>query len=291
MALIRETAKNLRRSPYQAATAFIIVMLTFFLTSRFVLLTFGAQRMLAFFESRPQVSIFFKDSAKEDDIKKIQQELEATGKVAHIKYVSKEEALAIYREQNKNDPTLLELVTADILPASLEVSAKDPTYLSNIAEIAKSKDEVDEVVFQKEVVDQLKSWTNSIRTEGLVTIGSLGLVSLVIILSIIAMRISARREEINIMQLVGATPWYIRAPFVLEGVCYGFVGSFVGSTIGFLVFFFSPYFQNSIFNPLFGLPVSPFNPLILIIVFVTLVFVGIILGGLGSFLAVFRYLR
>jgi len=124
-----------------------------------------------------------------------------------------------------------------------------------------------------------------------VTIGSLGLVSLVIILSIIAMRISARREEINIMQLVGATPWYIRAPFVLEGVCYGFVGSFVGSTIGFLVFFFSPYFQNSIFNPLFGLPVSPFNPLILIIVFVTLVFVGIILGGLGSFLAVFRYLR
>ncbi|OGD86764.1 hypothetical protein A2Z23_02820 [Candidatus Curtissbacteria bacterium RBG_16_39_7] len=291
MALINQTAKNLRRSPYQALTALVIVMLTFFLASRFVLLTFGAQMMLSFFESRPQVSIFFKDSAKEEDIKKIREELESTGKIASVKYISKEEALSIYREQNKEDPTLLELVTADILPASLEVSAKDPMYLGDIAEIAKTKEEIEEVVFQKEVVDQLKSWTNSIRTEGLVTIGSLGLVSLVIILSIIAMRISARREEINIMQLVGATPWYIRAPFILEGAFYGFIGSLFGSTVGFIVFFFSPYFQNSVFNPLFGLPVNPFTPIILIIVFAALVFVGALLGSLGSFLAVFRYLR
>lgn len=291
MALIRETAKNLRRSPYQVATALVVVTLTFFLASRFLLLTFGAQRTLSFFESRPQVSIFFKDSAKEEDIKKIQDELEKTGKIAQIKYISKEEALSIYREQNKTDPTLLELVTADILPASLEVSAKDPTYLADIAEFAKTKGEVEEVVFQKEIVDQLKAWTNSIRTEGLVTIGSLGIVSLVIIISVIAMRISGRREEIKIMQLVGATPWYIRIPFVLEGLFYGLVGSVTGSLIGFLVFFLSPYFQNSVFNPLFGLPVNPFTFPVLLIVFATLVVIGVLLGILGSFLAVFRYLR
>lgn len=291
MAPLKQTVKNIRRSPYQALIALVIVVLTFFLTSRFVLLTLGAHRTLAFFESRPQVSVFFKDSAKEEEVKLIQQELEATGKISQIKFVSKEEALVIYREQNKEDPLLLELVTAEILPASLEVSTKDPLYLKDVAELAKTKESVEEVVFQKDVVDQLRSWTNSVRTEGAVTIGSLAFVSFVLILTIIAMRIAARREEINIMQLIGATPWYIRAPFIFEGLFYGFFGSLVGTITGFLVFFFSPYFQNSVFNPLFGLPVNPFTPVVLVIVFASLIIMGIVLGTLGGFLAVFRYLR
>lgn len=288
MSLLKQTAKNLRRSPYQALAAILVLTLTFFLATLFILLALSSHRLLSYFQSRPQVSVFFKDEATQEQIEAIKSELLSTGQVTDVKFVSKEEALAIYREQNKEDPLLLELVTADILPASLEISAKNPRELSQIAEVVKSKGEVEEVVFQKDVVDRLTSWINGLRIGGGILVGFLIFVSLTIILMITAMRIATRREEISIMRLVGATPWYIRWPFIFEGLTYGLVGSFVGTLVVYILLFIWRPFLLGFFE---GLPFFPISLIAFVVVFFIQIFFGILLGSLGSFLAVYRYLR
>ena len=292
MKVLKISLTNLRRSPYRAMSAILVLALTFFLLARFSLLAINTQTILSFFESRPHLSIYFKSDVSYDKIGEFKKEIEDNNKVTDITFVSKEDALKIYKEQNKNDQVLLDLVTPDILPASLEVRTADSQTLSKIAQNFKDKSEVDQVVFQEDIIKQLKQWVGAVRLEGLIVIGSLIVVSLTVILLIIGLRIASRREEIQIMQLIGATKWFIRRPFILEGVIYGGVGGFLGTSVGFLVFFFlSPYFSSSIFNPSFNLPVNPFNPVILIVTFVSQILFGIVLGLLGSFLALWRYLR
>ena len=292
MKLLNLSLTNIRRSPYQAASAVLVLTLTFFLVARFSLLAINTQTILSFFESRPHLSIYFKNDASGDKIQEFKKEIEKIDKVSEVNFVSKEDALKIYKEQNKNDEALTSLVTPEILPASLEIRASDSKVLSQIAQNYQSKSEVEEVIFQEDIVKQLKQWVNAVRLEGLVVIGSLVLVSLTVILLIIGLRIASRREEIRIMQLIGATKWFIRKPFILEGAIYGGVGGLLGTAVGFLVFFFlSPYFQSSLFNPSFNLPVNPFSPIVLVIAFLAEVSAGVLLGLLGSFLALWRYLR
>ncbi len=114
--------KHIRRNPYQALTAICIMMLTFLSISVFAFIVFGSSVIIKHFESKPQVTAFFKDEAQQAEIDSLKQSLESTGTVANVRFVSKQEALQIYKEQNKDDPLLLDLVTEDILPASLEIS-------------------------------------------------------------------------------------------------------------------------------------------------------------------------
>src|SRR4051812_6522435 len=100
---------NIRRSPYQAIAAISIMMLTFLAFSIFVIILYGSSRVVNYFESKPQVTAFFKDEAKQKEIDSLKDSLNATGIVSSIKFVSKADALRIYKEQNKNDPLLLDL--------------------------------------------------------------------------------------------------------------------------------------------------------------------------------------
>ncbi len=122
MSFIKTTVQNIRRSPYQAIAAVIIMTLTFLVVSFFAFLLVGSSRIIQYFESKPQVTVFFRNEAKQEDINSLENKLKEEGRVSSVKFVSKKEALAIYKEQNKNDPLLLDLVTADILPSSLEIS-------------------------------------------------------------------------------------------------------------------------------------------------------------------------
>jgi len=161
MGIFQITWKHIRRSPYQALAALIIMVLTFFVVSVFSLISFGSEKLLNYFETRPQITAFLKDEVTGERVEALKAQLTETGKVANLKYISKEEALAIYREQNKDDPLLLEMVTADILPASLEVSAVDSASLPQLAQILKEAEGVEEVLFQEDVVATLTTWTQS----------------------------------------------------------------------------------------------------------------------------------
>jgi len=279
---------HMRRTPYQALAAILIMFLTFFITTVFVLTAGGFQTILRYFETRPQVTAFLKDETTMIQVDTLKAKLAQTGKVKETKYISKEEALAIYREQNKNDPLLLEMVTANILPASLEVATNDLSHLNEIAQILRAEPTVEEVVFQEDVVKALQQWTLNIRRVGIGLISIFGVVSLLVILVIIGMKITLRREEIDILQLLGASRWYIRAPFLLEGMFYGVVGAFVAWGITYLLLLYLTSYIIKFFQ---GIALLPVSPLFMLTVLGVEISSGIVIGSLGSLLAVKRYLK
>ena len=278
----------MRRSPYQAISAFLIMTLTFFAVSIFAVLTILSVRLIDYFETRPQLTVFFKDTVSRQEVQDLEDKLKNTNEVSSIVYVSKEEALQIYREQNKKDPILLDLVTADVLPASIEVQATKAEKLDDLAGIVKSESIVEEVVFQKDIVDTLISWTSAIRKIGITIISVLSLVSLFVILTIIGIKITLRREEIEIMRLIGASNWFIRMPFLIEGMIYGFVGAVLGWSICVAILL---YVTPTLESFLKGISIFPLSPLMLLEILALEVFAACFLGMIASYFAVLRYLK
>ena len=286
--LAKTTSQRIVRNPQQAFAAIFVMFLTFFSLAGFVLIFAGSNTLLSYFESRPQVTAFFKDDTKVEQIDDLKSSLNETGKISKLKYISKEEALAIYKERNKNEPILLEFVTADILPSSLEVSATDVKDLSSIAEILKNEQSVEEVVFQKDIVDTLIAWTSTIRTAGAGLVIFLLVTSFFITLIVIGLNISIHKEEIEIMRLVGATKWYIRTPFIFEGVFYGVTSAILATTaVWGALLWFSPVLQK-IFA---GIPLFPVPTKIFFLLLAGEMLIGILIGITGAYIATRRYLK
>ena len=280
--------RNIRRSPYQAFAAILIMTLTFLVVSFFTFLLVGSSKIVNFFESKPQVTAFFKNDAPQADINALENQLSKSGKVASIKYLSKEDALKIYREQNKDDPLLLDLVTADVLPASFEISAIQIEDLGGISDTLKKSSIVSEVIYQKDVVSALTSWTNAIRKIGVALIVFLSLVSIFIMVTIIGIKISQKKEDIEIMKLIGATNWYIRWPFIIEGIFYGVIGALIGWSISTATLLYATPFLESFLK---GIPIIPVPAMDLLILLGLELLLATLLGVISSFLAVLRYLK
>lgn len=293
--------QRLRRTPYQAVASVFMVFMTLFVLAIFILLAGGLTSLLSYFETKPQLTVFFKDEKSKTSVDQLIAKLQASGKMASYQYISKEQALAIYREQNKSDPLLLEMVTADILPSSLEISATSPQYLVELADIAKRETGIDEVVFQKDVVDTLVSWTSTIRKIGAVFLIFLIASTVFILLTSLGMKIALKKEEIEILKLVGATPWYIRKPFIYEGIAYGIIGAFLAFLIVSAVILYLAPFITSFLK---GIPalylwrttgaaivIWPPSALLFALLWLVLTFAGFLIGVTGSSLAVSRYLK
>lgn len=280
--------RNIRRTPFQAIAAIMVMFLTFLALLTFILLGAGSQLALKYFESKPQVIAFFKEGTTNQDIQTIENALSQESRVTKTKYVSKEDALIIYREKNKKDPALLELVTANILPASLEISTQSPQDLAPIAEILKKEPVVSEVIVPEDVVQALTSLTTIIRIVGLGTVAFLMIFAILVIIMIIGFKIRLRRNEIEIMRLLGASPSFIRNPFILEGIFYGLAGAISAWTLSWgLLWYFTPFLQGYLGE----VQLLPVDPIFMLILLAFVSFVALILGGLGSISAVKRYLK
>jgi cell division transport system permease protein len=291
------TWKYMRRSPFQAMAAIITMFLAFLLGGFFFLVTITSESVLHYFEGKPQITVFFTDKATDADAESLRAKLVQTGKTSKITYISKQQALTIYREQNKNDPLLLELVNADILPASLEVSATDPKYLKELEPQIRTAPNVEDVIYQKDIVDSFISWTNAIRLVGGILAVILIIDSLLIIFTVIAMKIAQRKEEVEILKLVGATPWYIRIPFILEGSLYGIFGAGAAALVIIALIIYSrtyiltflgvvPQITQYLSNP----ASTPFLAAAGIFA-LSMIILGMIFGVIGSMLSVGRYLK
>lgn len=278
----------MRRSPYQSISAFLIMWLTFFVISIFAILTILSVRVIDYLESRPQLTIFFSESVQPEDIQSLKTSLEATGKTMSVQYVSKEEAFQIYTRDNQDDPLLLDLVTADILPASLEVQTFQPEYIPELVPLVQDAESVSDVVYQQDIIDTLISWTNALRIGGIALISVLIVVSIFVILTIIGIKITIRREEIEIMKLIGASNWFIRTPFLLEGMMYGFFGALLGFACAYGIFFFA---SPQIAEYLKGLPVLPVSWVLALEVLGVELMIATFLGAFASYMAVLRYLK
>ena len=289
---ITKTAmQHMHRHGWHTAAAVSVMTLTFFITSMFILVALGANQILNFFEQQPQMIIFFKDDATSQQVNEIKHVLEETGKVKTTHYTSKDEALAFYKDQMKDNPALLENLSSNILPASLEISPKNVTDLGNLASIAKDNkyaNYVESVSLQQDVVNRLATWTSTGRTIGLALVGFLALISFLIILVTIGLNIASFRDEIEIMRLVGANSWYIRGPFIMEGMLYGLIASVV--SVG-VVYLSLPFVAPKIQKYLEGIQIFPIDLRVLIYLLLVEFAFGIILGVAGSMAAMRRSMK
>ncbi len=288
MNYIKSVKRNIRRTPYQALIASMVMFLTFLTLMIFLLLAIGSQQILKFYESKPQAIAFFKDNTTDSDVAAIKNALQQTGKITALRYVSKDEALQIYRDRNKNNPALLELVTANILPSSLEISAVTPQDLGPVAQILKKEPVVEEVVYPEDVINLLTKATSTVRFVGVVTVGFLITFAFLIIVMVVGFKIRVRRTEIEIMKLLGASDWFIRAPFILEGITYGLTGAIAAWVVSYgMLWYFTPFLVSSLGE----VKVLPASPLLMLGLLFTVSLAAIVVGGFGSYGAVRRYLR
>jgi cell division transport system permease protein len=299
--MINSALKNIRRSPYQALSAIFVLSLNLYVIAIFILVSLVAQFILTHFETRPQVIAYLKDDAPTNEINELVGIITSTGEVKDIKYVSKEEALKIYRQSVGNDPLLLGTVTdlgevtADILPSSLEISAKNSQSFENIVKILENSKIVSatpqgqkEIDFPKDIINELTRWTTAIRTGGLILILALTITSIITIGTIISLKISTRRLEINTMKLIGARDSFILKPFIWETVIYSLTASVFGWIATFITLLYSTPFLagrlNGIIN--FPIPITTY----LFIYLVILAF-SLILGLFSGIFASIRFLR
>lgn len=277
------TYKNVRRSPYQALAAMLVLTLTMFVAQIFSILSFGAEKVLQYFETRPQVTAFFTDEVTEQGILELKNQLEAQSYVSHVEYVSKQDALAIYREQNSDDPLLLEMVTADILPASLEVSAVTVADMPMIKDQLEAVSGIEEVIFHEDVIQALQRWTRAMRIAGISVVAFLGFTSLLVISIIISIKASSKRHEISIMRLLGATQWFIHGPFVFEGAIYGLVSAVLSWGLAYVLLLYATPALVAFFGEIQLLPIDPLFMLSLLGGSVGLaVLVGMLSGNFAS---------
>ena len=228
---------SIKRTPYQSLGSFLILFFTLFLALFFFNLTSFFYGILGYVETRPQVIAYFDKRTQEGDILKIKQAIEKTGKTSSVKYVSQNDALSIYRRLNKDNPILLEMVSANILPASLEIYATRPEYLSEIAQFLQGQKVVEEVNFQKMIVDRLITLTKILRYVSISIFSFLILMSTTVLVTTTAFKIAVKKDEIEVLQLIGASKVYIRKPFLSEGIFFGWLSATVAFVGYYLIFF------------------------------------------------------
>ncbi len=292
---------SIKRTPYQSLASFLILFFTLFLSLFFFNMTSFFNGILSFVETKPQVTVYFQNQTRENEIFKIRDSIKASGKALSLKYVSKQEALRIYRELNKNNPLLLEMVSADILPASLEIFASKPVYLSEIAEYLKKQPGIDEVIFQKDIVDKLLGLTTVLRRISMFILLFLLTIAFIVLMTTTAFKIALKKDEIELQRLLGASTFYIKKPFLYEGVLFGLVSGTLAFAIFYLIYlYFSPFLSSylsgvpslSFYNlsnlNLFVWPPS-FNFVILSYL-VTVIF-GVIIGFIGNYFSTSKYIN
>jgi len=287
--LWRNTWHHLRRSPFQSLAVIIILFVNFLAASAFAYLSFSFSSLLKYIESVPEITVFFKEGITAQTVQSLRANLETLPGVREIRYISPEEAFQRYQEENKDNPLLLELVTAESLPASLEIAAINPQELEKIAQtISSQKEEIDQLIYQKDAIDALTRWTKIIRLGGIATLSILSFISFIAVFIIIGLKIVNRKEEIGTLRLLGASSWYVKQPYLLEGAFYGFFGSLGGwaTTSALLI-----HYRDFINKQLSSISPLPPNPSFYLEILAGCLLAGVFLGVLASFVSARRQLK
>lgn len=288
----------IRRSPFQALAASFVLTLTFFVATTVSVLVYSSSKLITYFATRPQVIAFLKSDAADSDIAVLQNKLTLDPHIKDVKYVSKEDALAIYKKSTSDNPLLGQLVSPSIFPASLEFSVTDLSFAQSLIDEVKTEEIVDSVGFTaalggetslNDVVGRLKAITNYVRIGGIGFVGLLTITSLVVLLIITSMRVVGRREEVEILNLIGATKGFIRSPIVIEAFIYTLFGVIVGWAISFIAVL---YLAPSVVAYFGEIPILPRDVLGIFELFGVIFGIEIVAGSIlalsGSLIAVSR---
>ena len=296
---VRETISSFRRNWVMSLVAVSIIYIALLLVGAFFLTSSVVNTIVSSFEAKVSVQVFLKDGAVPTDVEALQADIQKMPNVKSISYITKDQALARFKERTKNSPQLVEQLRGNPLPASVEVALVDPRLVQttvnlivkdpNLAKVVKNPTDptASDIRYGQNVVDNLFKATSVVRIFAAAFLILLILVSLVLIGNTIRLAIYARRREIGIMRLVGASNWFIRTPFLLEGVFQSLVGSILAIlTLLAAQAVIVPWLQNNLkFLPvqIGGATFAQLAGLLII--------TGVVIGLLGSGTAVRRYLK
>ena len=246
--LITVTKKNIKRNKWLTASTILVATIVFTLTSVFVCISILLSKTIDYYEQSAQVIVFFKKGTPQEEIIKFKEQIDNPELIKEIDYVSQEEALEVYRQDFADDPDLISTVTADSLPASLEIRAKDIdsliTVIENINKAKETNPNVDDVMYFEDVVNNIKTLSKIISIGGTILTVTMIIVTIALIRVTIGFNIKVHQEEIEIMHLVGSSDKFIKTPFLLEGTFYGLAGGLLASLIVLIPWYATNIYSN-----------------------------------------------
>jgi cell division transport system permease protein len=295
MTSIKNILEFLNKEKGISFVSVLAIFVSFTLLSFIISFLVFSNTALNMLQKQVQVRVFFKDSFSEEQIKELKVELEKDARVEEVGYTSKEDALRIFKDLSANDPVLQEALSTNILPASLEIRAKDVADLDSIYEDLADQDYVESIKYLKDIKDRFEYYSNVILGVSVFITLLFFVVSFGITISTIRINIFQKKDEIEIMRLVGASNDFIKRPFIYQGIIYSMLGSFLAGLLFFivsLIMFFTNFLgiQDLVFVNIFGgirvhFLIFSFGLAIL------LNFVGYLLGRLGGKTALQNYLQ
>lgn len=226
-----ETFTSLKRNFFMGFTAITTVAITLFIVGFFAIIVYDIQGTISSIKSDVELAVYLEDNISEELKEYIEQYIISWEETDAVRYISKEQALERFKKQNEGSDILKE-IEGNPLPASFEITLNNPEKIDRVALRFYDKDGnciegVDEVIYGRNYVNTLFSITAIIGTIAFLIIIALLLAAVVLIFNTIRLSIYARRKEIEVMKLVGATNWFVRIPFLFEGFFEGFAGSVV----------------------------------------------------------------
>lgn len=286
------------RNRISSLAATLMMTMTVFTIALFMLLNFSINQTAQALQQKIDVAVFFKDTATDQQITSLENLLKNRSDVSQVDYVSRELALQQFKEQSKYRSAVLTLLNQGYgtnLPRSLSIKANDPSSLDAIATFVQQPpyDTLIEHLSYQENKDLINKYINStafIKKTGLILSGLFILIAILVIYNTILLTIFMRKEEIGIMQLVGATGWYIRFPFILEGILYGIIATIITTVVLIVgVRTAGPYITRYVDSSSFDFErfFVSFLPLITAVE----LGIGVVIGALCSFFAVRKHLK
>jgi len=299
--IIKSGVQNFFRNATLAVAAMAVMIITLSIVLFSVIANATFANTVQQITDRIDVSVYLKDSVTVNQREKLTADIKANKNVKSIKYISKDEALEIYKKQNVSNPDLLAAIsqTDNPLPASLSIKPIDPNKLNELKAFLDSKEakalQSDDTSYsgdRKEAIDKISQATKFFREIGFVGVIVFTFVSMLIIFNTIRMSIFNRRDELTIMRLLGASSWYIRGPFVVETVIYGVVSAVVSLTLCYILFVVS---ASNFDASSLGLLDIKFSSDYFVhnfwVILVAQISIGVLIGAASSLIATRRYLK
>ena len=285
---VKEAAISLKRNNLMSFASITTVAISLVILGLFLIMVMNLNNMAAHLESQVQINVYLEDNLSEAERYEIGNNIKKIKGVEEITFVTKDEAIERFRERLGEQKYLLDaLDDANPLPYSYEVKLTLPEQVKSAAAEIAEYPGVKTAKFGQEAIEQLFKLTHMIRSFGVEVILFLVFATLFIISNTIRLTVFARRKEIGIMKYVGATDWFIRWPFIMEGMALGFGGALIATLV--LRTSYSAI-TNQIYQSFMFLPLIPQYPFLTNLT-ILLIVLGMIIGALGSAISLKKFMK
>ncbi|MGB9813014.1 MAG: permease-like cell division protein FtsX [Thermovenabulum sp.] len=279
----KEALQSLFRNSWMSVASIGAVASALIILGAFLMLAINVDYIAKDVESQVEITAYLKDGLNQLQVDFLKKQIQNMEEVSEFKFVSKEEAFEEFKKQV--GPELLEGIE-NPLPNSIRIKVKTPQDVVSVAEKIKALQGIEEVKYGKGIVEKLFKITYWMRVIGIAVMLAFAALSVFIISNTIRITVFARRREIQIMKFIGATDWFVRWPFFIEGMILGLIGSIIAILI--LAVSYN-YFYNTI---KFNLPMISLVPVQLFYSYLPYFgLMGMFLGALGSGFSLKRFLK